>query len=304
MYINRCMKLFRLRSTTCKSFAKINLSLYVNGKRDDGYHLLDTIILPTTIHDVIEVSLNEYAKNTTVVCDLPLLQKNHHNLCQRAVDVMRKHYGFKEHFEIKIHKVIPVAAGMGGGSSNAACVLKAINKLLKLGATDDELRKIAIELGTDVPFFIDPQPVRATGIGEILEPISMAHSYYILLIAPAKGLITKEVFAAYDKIGSEGGNSDQLIKDLTEGNDQNLINDINNDLYASALSLYPELKNDIEMVKGLGAEIVSMTGSGSAFFALSKDKKAIMNAELILMEKGYKVYSGKVGCIKDFKKTK
>lgn len=298
------MKLFRLHSTTCKSFAKINLALYVKGTREDGYHLLDSVVLPTTIHDVIEVSVNEYAKNTTVICDLPLLQKNHHNLCQRAVDAMRKHYGFKEHFEIRIHKVIPVAAGMGGGSSNAACVLKAVNKLLKLGATDDELREIALELGADVPFFIDPQPVRMTGIGEVLEPIDMAHSYYILLIAPAKGLVTKEVFAVYDKIGSDGGNCDQLVKDLAEGNDANLINDIDNELYPAALSLYPELKDDIEMVKGLGAEIVSMTGSGSAFFALSKDRKAIMNAELILMEKGYKVFSGKVGRIQDFKKSK
>ncbi len=296
------MKLFGLHSITIKSFAKINLALYVKGVRDDGYHLLDSVVLPTTIHDVIEVSINRYAKSTTVVCDRPFLQKNHHNICQKAVDVMRAHYGFAENFEINIHKVIPVAAGMGGGSSNAASVLKAINKLLKLNATDDELRKIALELGADVPFFIDPKPVRLTGIGENLEPINLAHSYYILLIAPTKGLATKDVYGAYDRLEHLTGSCDELIKNLEEGNDVKVASGVVNELYPAALSLYPELKNEIDKVKALGAEIVSMTGSGSAFFALSRDRKAILNAELTLLEEGYRVYSGKVGRIKDFNK--
>lgn len=296
------MKLFRLHSVTLKSYAKINLSLHIKGVREDGYHYLDSVVLPTTIHDNIEVSLNRYANSTTIVCDSPILQRNHHNLCQRAVEVMRAHYGFKENFEIRIHKVIPVAAGMGGGSSNAACVLRAVNKLLKLNATDEELKQIGLELGSDVPFFIKPQPVRMTGIGEKLEPITVAKDYYILLIAPSKGLVTKEVYAAYDKLNIEQGTSDQLIKDLADGNESNVINGVVNELYPAALSIYPELKDEMDKVRALGAEIVSMTGSGSAFFALSRDKKAISNAELTLLEEGYKVYSGKVGAIKEFNK--
>lgn len=296
------MKLFRLHSVTLKSYAKINLSLHIKGQREDGYHYLDSVVLPTTIHDVVEVSVNRYAKSTTVVCDLPFLQRNHHNICQKAVEVMRAHYGFEENFEIRIHKLIPVAAGMGGGSSNAACVIRAVNKLLKLNATDEELRKIGLELGADVPFFVKPQPVRMLGVGEILEPITVAKDYYILLIAPNKGLATKDVYGAYDKLNVEKGTSDQLIKDLAEGNETNVINGVVNELYPAALSIYPDLEKEMDKVRALGAEIVSMTGSGSAFFALSRDKKAILNAELTLLEEGYRVYSGKVGAIKEFNK--
>lgn len=298
------MKLFGLHSTTLKSYAKINLALRVNGLREDGYHLLDSVVLPTTIHDVVEVSVNRFSKTTTIICDLPLLQRNHHNICGRAVDVMRAHYGFKENFEIKIHKTIPVAAGMGGGSSNAACVLRAINKLLGLNATDDELRKIALELGADVPFFIDPKPVRLTGVGENLSEITLDHDYYILLIAPTKGLLTKDVYNAYDTLNVESGNCEKLVEDLAKGLDEELPEDVTNDLYPAALSLYPDLEKDIERVKNLGLPVVSMTGSGSAFFALSTDKKAIRNAELVLLEEGYRVYFGKVGNTKNFNKSK
>ena len=287
--------LFRHNSLTLKSYSKINLSLNIVGLREDGYHFIDSVMLPTTIHDTVEVRVAPYSGTTTVVCDEVLLQRNHHNLCLNAVNAMRERYHFKENFTINIHKVIPVSSGMGGGSSNAATVLIAINKLLHLNATQEELKEIALQIGTDVPFFLNPRPARIQGIGEKIEFVPCDHNYYVLVVKPLKGLLTKEVY--YEENGHKGSSieTEALLKALKDGDDKALPGLVSNGLLSAALVLYPELEDVIKEVKELGFSIVSMTGSGSAIFALSDNKKAIEQAEYTLIERGYKVEVGKAG---------
>ena len=289
------MHLFRRHSLNLKSYSKINLSLHILGQREDGYHVLDSVVLPTSIHDVITITVVPYAETTTVVCDEVILQRNHHNLCLLAVEKMRERFGFTENFNISIHKAIPVSAGMGGGSSNAATVMIAINKLLSLNATLDDLKKVAIQVGADVPLFLSLSPSRITGIGETIDKIECKNDYYVLVLTPRRGLSTRDVYQEASKFSAQEGNSLGLIESLSKGGDISEL--VSNDLLLPANSLCPEISQFIEKLRSMNLSTVSMTGSGSAVFALSTDKKAITKAELILLDEGYNVVSGKAGNI-------
>lgn len=286
--------LFRPRRLILKSYAKINVSLHLDGRREDAYHNLDMVVLPFSIHDVIEVAIAPRADHTKIVCDDATLMKNHRdNLCTRAVEAMRNHFGFKEQFSISIHKEIPFAAGLGGGSSNAAVVMKAINQLLNLGASQETLEAIGLTLGADVPFFIRLKPARVQGIGEILTEIHPDHEYYCLAIRPERGLKTADVFVESDKYEPQENTADAVVEALEKGDDLALANSMRNDLYAPACALYPELVAVVAELKRMGFPLAAMTGSGSACFALSTDKAAIQKAEAKLIDRGYDVYLGK-----------
>ena len=161
-----------------KSYAKINLSLCVTGKRSDGYHELDSIMVPIELHDTLLISYLQRKDNFVTVDDFSngLI---HYNLASSAIETLAKKYHFNKHFRIYIHKVIPMQAGLGGGSSNAAFTMKTVNDMLKLNATNEEMIELATPLGADIPFFINLTPARCKGIGEKMEPIKIKNSYYL-----------------------------------------------------------------------------------------------------------------------------
>ena len=181
-----------------QSYSKINLSLRVLNKKEDSYHNLEMVTLPLALHDVIEMSLDKYSEDTHITCDDIGLSNIHHNLCTKAVDAMRKEFGFKENFHIAIHKEIPFAAGLGGGSSNAAAVMKGIVTLLRLDVNEETLDRIGTSIGADVPFFLRGKAALVEGIGDVLSPVVVKKEYYCLLVKPKEGLSTKAVFEACD----------------------------------------------------------------------------------------------------------
>jgi len=256
-----------------KSFAKINVSLLVKGLRDDGYHQLEMVTLPIELHDIIEIQTSPYFYTTFVTCDDVALSKVHHNLCAKAVEALRKVYGFKDNFNIHIHKEIPFAAGLGGGSSNAAAILLTLNNLLHLRASLDELNTIGASIGADVPFFLHNRPALVTGIGENNQPINVKKSYNCLIVKPTTGLSTKEVFSHVDEFPCGEGNTAGVIEALEKGDDELLANSIHNDLYRPACLLLPEVEEVVSSLKNDGFPVVSMTGSGSCVFALSDNPK-------------------------------
>lgn len=265
------MKKFLVRTP-----AKINICLNVTGKRSDGYHLLDMIILPLELHDSMLFSRLPKGGDNFVTIDDFSMGPIEYNLATSAIEKLKAAKHFDDTFRVIIHKNIPMQSGLGGGSSNAASTLVALNKHLKLGFTDDELIEIGKSLGADIPFFIKGKPARCRGIGEQLDFVNIKNDYYVLLVKPSEGCSTKGVYEVSDTMDLPTGNVETVIKALEEGDDDLLAASIFNALEEPAMSLVPGIRKIKEELLASGLKIVQMTGSGSAVFALSTDKKKLM----------------------------
>ena len=268
-----------------KSYAKINISLRIVSKRADGYHELDSVMVPIELHDSIIISTLKNSGDNFVTVDDFSNGLIHYNLASTGINALAKKYGFSTKFRVYIHKVIPMQAGLGGGSSNAAFTMKAVNSMLKLNASDEEIIELAAPLGADIPFFVKCVPARCKGIGEIMEPIEIKNNYSVLIVKPANGCSTKEVFAIADKKDYVPVDIDTVIKALKEGDDDLLASVVGNSLEEAATSLVPEIKQIKEALKAAGFKIVLMSGSGSTVFALSTDTALVKKVARSLEDK-------------------
>ena len=167
-----------------KSHAKINIAINVLDKKENGYHELDSIMVPLELHDSLIVS-EHYKNENFVTIDDFSFNFSDYNITSLAIDALAAKHGFKNRYRVSIHKVIPIKAGLGGGSSNAAAIMKALNVRLGLNMSDEELISIGVKLGADIPFFIKCVPARCRGIGEKITPITIKNDYYVLIVKPA-----------------------------------------------------------------------------------------------------------------------
>lgn len=266
-----------------KSYAKINLALNIVAKREDDYHELDMVMLPLELHDNCIIEKNT-ARDNFVTIDEYSSEAVKHNTVSAVIEKL-KEYGLKDIIKVFIHKVIPMRSGLGGGSSNAAFVLKAINEFCNLNLTKEQLIEIGLSVGADVPFFIDCKPCRAQGLGEILTPITVKNNYCVLIVKPNQGLSTKKVFSLADEINIKCANIEKVIEGLETGNDELICENMGNALETPAISLLPEIDEIKRVLHGFGAKIVQMTGSGSAVFAMSTDLKLLKKIERNLEDK-------------------
>ena len=258
-----------------KSYAKINIALNITKIREDGYHELDMVMVPLKLHDSVQISELKGKKDNFVVMDDFSIKLGHTNIAEVALRTVLTKAGVdNKKFLVFIHKLIPVQAGMGGGSSNAAATMKVTNTFLKLNIPQEELLEMSKPIGSDVPFFIECKPARCKGRGEKLEPITVKNDYYVLIVKPEDGCSTKEVYAKFDEHPHyNAADIDNVIKALEEGDDALLEKSMGNSLQAVASELVPEIKVIIDKLKAKGLKLVMMTGSGSSVFALSTDKK-------------------------------
>ena len=277
-----------MKSLHIRSFAKINISLNITGKRKDGYHELDSVMLPISLHDSLVISKLNTATDNFVTVDDFSIGTFSYNLATFSIEKLQSIYHFKDKFRILIHKVIPIQAGLGGGSSNAAFTMKAVNSMLKLGATDDELIELAKTLGADIPFFIKCKPARVQGIGEKLTPITVKNNYYVLIVKPEAGCSTREVYGISDTMDLKVCNIDNVIRALEEGDDELLAENISNALQEPAIKTVPAIQTIIDELHDNGLKMVQVTGSGSAVFALSTDK-LLLKRVLKKLEDKYEV---------------
>ena len=268
-----------------KSFAKINISLRVVSKRPDGYHELDSVMVPIELHDSIIISKLQNSGDNFVTVDDFSNGLIHYNLASTSINALAAKYGFSTKFRVYIHKVIPMQAGLGGGSSNAAFTMKAVNQILKLNATDEEIIELAAPLGADIPFFVKCVPARCKGIGEVMEPIEIKNNYSVLIVKPSSGCSTKEVFAIADKKEFKPVDIDTVVKALKEGDDDLLASAMGNSLEEAAMSLVPEIKQIKETLIAAGFKLVLMSGSGSTVFALSTDASLVKKVARTLEDK-------------------
>ena len=282
-----------MKNLHIRSFAKINISLNITKKRDDGFHEIDSVMLPISLHDSLVVSKLKSGNDNFVTVDDFSIGTFSYNLATFSIEKLQSVYHFNDKFRILIHKVIPIQAGLGGGSSNAAFTMKAVNSMLKLNASDDELIALGKTLGCDIPFFIKCKPARVQGVGEILTPISIKNNYYVLIVKPEAGCSTKTIYALSDEMDLKVCDIDVVIKALEEGDDELLAKSISNALQEPAIKMVPAISGIIDELHGLGLNIVQVTGSGSAVFALSTDKNILTKA-LKRLEDKYEVELAKV----------
>lgn len=282
-----------MKNLHIRSFAKINISLNITKKRDDGFHEIDSVMLPISLHDSLVVSKLKNTNDNFVTVDDFSIGSFSYNLATFSIEKLQSVYHFNDKFRVLIHKVIPIQAGLGGGSSNAACTMKAVNSMLKLGATDEELIELSKSLGCDIPFFIKCKPARVQGVGEILSPINVKNNYYVLIVKPELGCSTKEIYALSDTMELKTCNLDNVVKALEEGNDDLLAENMYNALQEPAIKTVPQIQTIIDELKNNGLKMVQVTGSGSAVFALSTDK-ALLTKILKKLEDKYEIELAKV----------
>jgi 4-diphosphocytidyl-2-C-methyl-D-erythritol kinase len=275
---------------------KINLGLRIVGKRDDGYHLIDTIMVPVSLYDEIEITKGRKvsggkprSRRLIVTCNHPDLPGGEKNIVYQAADLIMRSGKIEQPVRIHIRKQIPVGAGLGGGSSDAAATMVGLNRLFHVGYSAKKLKALAVSLGADVPFFIDRRPARVRGIGERLSPIPSLPRVWVLIVYPGFSISTAW---AYGKLPVK------LTKPIANTSITRLIKkpiDVGkllvNDLEVVTLAHYPRIGHlKAKLITG-GAEGALMSGSGSAVFGVfNSRKRAIRAAGQFIKEEGVQAF--------------
>ena len=260
-----------MQNLKIKANAKVNLSLSVLGKREDGYHELDTVMQSISLYDTVYI---EKSDKITVECGE---FGGEDNITFKTAAAFFKASGINAGADIKIEKRIPSAAGMGGGSADAAAVLVGLDKLYEAKLSYEKLLKIAVKLGADVPFLIRGGTARAKGIGEILEPIKPIGGCYFLIAKGESKPSTGEMFRLLD---SADYNKPDIEKTATAINSQDMVSLLAS-MDNSFAALWRESRIKAELLK-TDADAVSLSGSGPAWFAVYLDKNRAVAAEKAL----------------------
>ena len=260
-----------------RAYAKINLVLNVKDKRTDGFHNIETVMLPLKLHDSIEIDVIDGERGDDfIVCDNFKVGIAKYNLCHKAIQVAREMWGFKESFDVQIHKNIFLQSGLGGGSADAAVVLKAIVKALKIKVKKEELIEAATKIGSDVPFMLFNKPALVTGIGNKIEQIMVDdgfYDYHVLLVKPSEGISTTRIYSEYDQIDEKDNFEVSKVVEFLKKGDENLKKYIGNSLEKPGIYIVPEIQKIKNSLIEKGFEMAFMTGGGSCVVGLTKNKK-------------------------------
>ena len=280
-----------MNSIQLKSRAKINLSIDVLGKREDGYHLVEMIMQTIDLFDKIKIfSLKE---DTIIIesnsLDIPL---DSANIVYKAADLIKKQYNIKKGVKIIIEKNIPIAAGMAGGSSNAAAVLVGLNQLWQLNLSENKLKELGLKLGADVPFCIGGQTALAENIGEKLTKIDgLSEDIFILVCKPELFVSTKEIYEEIDsKIIEKRPNNKLLIQLLKENKIQQIADNMYNVLEEVTRERYPVIEEIEKIMMENDALGSMMSGSGPTVFGLYRNREDAENCKNKLLKKFSQVY--------------
>jgi len=262
-----------------ESPCKVNLLLNILGKRPDGFHELETVMYPIPVFD--RLSFSRGGKGIELTCSDRGLPTDSRNLVYRAAEAFFRATGIKEGVRIQLEKKIPMAAGLGGGSGNAAVTLLGLNELFDRPLGAERIQEIAASIGSDVPFFLQRKPALAVGRGEKIQSLDSfpaLHGRAFLLVHPGFGISTPWAYQQLarfpDALNGQRGRAQKLISLLRKDKLQNAGHEFYNSLEAPALEKYPLLALFQEFLREKGAEAALMSGSGSSTFAIVKSRAA------------------------------
>ena len=248
--------------------AKINLGLNIVEKRPDGYHNLETIFYPINLQDALEVTRRENndKEYTLHISGSPLEGEPEDNLVVKAYKLLKKDYPGLLPVDIHMYKHIPAGAGLGGGSSDAACMIKLLNDKFSLGLSTERMEEYAVKLGADCAFFIRNKPVCATGIGNLFEPVELSlKGYHIILIKPDIFVSTRDAFAEIKPVRPAVS-----LKEIVKQPMETWKHSMKNDFEDSVFKKFPEIAAIKDELYDLGAVYAAMSGSGSSVYGIFK----------------------------------
>lgn len=249
--------------------AKINLGLHIVEKRPDGYHNLETVFYPINLQDALEVTkLEGEGEYTLKVSGVPIEGEPENNLVVKAYRLLKKDFPDMEPVNIHMYKHIPTGAGLGGGSADAAFMIRLLNEKFNLNLNTEKMEKYATELGADCAFFIQNKPVFATGIGNIFEPINLSlKGYYIVLVKPDIFVSTRDAFANILPM-----HPSQSLKEIVRMPIETWRATMKNDFEESVFIKFPEIAAIKDKLYDMGAIYASMSGSGSSIYGIFREQ--------------------------------
>jgi 4-diphosphocytidyl-2-C-methyl-D-erythritol kinase len=274
-----------------RSYAKINLTLDVLGRRSDGYHELATVMQAIDLYDTICLTATDDG-SVRMICSRPELS-NDNNLAVRAVQAVRQRFSLTQGVRIELQKRIPVAAGLGGGSSNAAAVLLALQEWWHLPVSPAEMLSMAAVLGSDVPFFLTGGLALCEGRGEKVTPLAPQWPiamHWLLLVKPAISVSTAGVFRNLPASDYTDGGHSRAVCAALHNKREPRKEDLHNGLERGVLERYPEVVQAQEAMLLAGASFVRLSGSGPTLFAPFSDLDHAARAQQHLHDQGYEVY--------------
>lgn len=249
-----------------KAPAKINLTLDVLHKRPDNYHEIEMIM--TTVDLADRIGLKATESGIHIESADRFVPNDSRNLAYQAAQLLKDRFGIKSGVIISLDKQIPVAAGLAGGSSDAAATLKGLNQLWQLNLSLDELAALGAQIGSDVSFCVYGGTALAKGRGEIIQELPTPPNCWVILAKPTIGVSTADVYGAFDVTKAEHPNTQAMIEALETGDYQAMCDNLGNALESVTLNLYPEVAQIKEQMKKFGADAVLMSGSGPTVFGL------------------------------------
>jgi len=250
-----------------KAPAKINLSLDVLHKRLDGYHEVEMVMTTIDLADRIEMSLLD--KDTIKInSQNRFVPDDQRNLAYQAARLLKERFNVKKGVSITIEKTIPVAAGLAGGSSDAAATLRGLNKLWQLGLSIDELATLGSEIGSDVSFCVYGGTALATGRGEVIQQLPAPPTCWVVLAKPFIGVSTAEIYRRLQIDGIHHPDTKEMVRAIEEKDFKRVCNHVGNVLEEVTLDLHPEVALIKDQMKRFGADAVLMSGSGPTVFSL------------------------------------
>jgi len=261
--------------------AKVNLVLYVLGRRADGYHELWTLMETISLADELTLTARQSGDINLIVSGRRA-PRGDDNLVVQAARLLKERCGAREGAEIHLHKVIPVGAGLGGGSSDAAATLVGLSRLWDLGLSDHDLLRLGAEIGSDVPFFVAAQlagghlTAVCRGRGEQVEPVEAAGERWYVLVLPGEGLSTAEVYAslgAASDLTNAPADAKKIKEALRRGDIDGLRRWCHNDLQEAALTLSPGCLRACEAMRSAGLPQAMVSGSGSALYCICRGEE-------------------------------
>ncbi len=245
---------------------KINLGLHILSKREDHYHNIETVFLPLTLCDMLEVVEQENFSNIASfsMSGLPIEMNMQENLCNKAWQILKKDFPSLPPVATHVYKKIPIGAGLGGGSADGACMLLLLNKKFRLNLSTEKLVEYALSLGSDCPFFIKNKPAIASSRGEILHEISLSLSgYYFVLVYPGVHISTAWAFSQV-----KPNKKNESLLEIIQSPSSSWKEKLQNDFEEPVFKKYLQVKEVKEYLYTKGAVYASMSGSGSCVFGI------------------------------------
>ncbi|MBI1748100.1 MAG: 4-(cytidine 5'-diphospho)-2-C-methyl-D-erythritol kinase [Acidobacteria bacterium] len=280
-----------LTTITVRSFAKINLGLEVLNRRPDGYHEIRTIFQTVSLHDTLHIR-RAAVGDLNFTCEPPVLSDGPENLVLRAASLLREHFRPRWGATISLIKRIPIGAGLGGGSSNAAVTLLALNRLWHLNLPVSALQEPARALGADVPFFLWGGTAIGIGRGDEVYPCASVSPFHAVLIYPGTSVSTRAAYTGLGRRLSSAGDAisetrlPALCRQLADGEFEGLFNDFE----STVLLQYPEVAHAHRFLKRSHAEAILLSGSGSTVVALYRDRHSALASYRAATDRSYSAF--------------